>query len=283
MGNVCRNLLLPLALLFLLVAPATAIAESIWFAPPSRGDELRLETVLPNFKNSEHSTFSMAYFLSGTFEPRHNLHISADIPFAHVAEPDGSESSTALGNPYLGVRVERSDSTFAGELGVRLPFASHHEWATGFGYLIDAVDRPEAFYADVASIILGANYQYRSPEGFGVRTRVSPILQIDTEGNVLPDDNYELWIAYSAQGFYQSGPVGFGVGLTGRHWATVGDRRLSEYRSDFGQRSLHEIDLFMNLDYGRLRPSLRIRVPLDEDLTRLFGTSAVLSLGVGLP
>ena len=100
----CRKAIL-LGVLSLLVAiPAQAIAESIWLEP-NRGDEVRLESVLPNFKNADFSTLSMLWFLSGTFEVKPNLHLSADLPLARFADSHSSESSTSIGDPYLGLDI----------------------------------------------------------------------------------------------------------------------------------------------------------------------------------
>jgi hypothetical protein len=272
----CRGFLLFSLLFCAFWAPGSAFAESIWLPQPTQGDELRLEAVLPNLKDADFTTFSLAWFLSGTFQAKETLAFSVDVPFAHVANPEGSESSSAIGNPYLGLRLGSHDTAVMGELGVRLPFAPDNEEAALFGYLIDQVDRTEAFLPEVASATVGVNYRYRSAEGFGVRLRLAPVLWFDS-GTTLADD-FEAWIRYSAQGFYQAGPATFGGGITGRYWASSNDSG-----DNFGQRSIHEFDLFVNLDYGRLRPSLRIRVPLDEDLTEIYEPSAVLSLGVGLP
>ena len=275
MMSVSQRLLLCSVLFCILVVPMAAVADSIWLSQPDQGDELRLEAVLPNVQDGNFTTFSLAWFLSGTFEAKETLALSVDVPFAHVANPEGSESSTAIGNPYIGLRLGPRDAGVMGEIGVRLPFAPDNEEAALFGFIIDQVDRPEAFLPEVASATLGLNYRYRSVEGFGVRLRLAPILWFDT-GSTLADD-FEAWISYSAQGTYRAGPASFGAGFVGRYWAS------DDSDANFGQKSVHEFDIFTNLDYGRLKPSFRIRIPLDKDLTKIYDPSAVLSLGVGLP
>jgi hypothetical protein len=247
-------------------------AESIWLEP-NRGDEIRLEAVLPNILDSEFTTFSMAWFLSGYVAVGDNLYLSADIPYAKFSSDRNNASSSSIGNPYLGLNVGRNDSGFMGEFGVRLPLASSKESAVWTGLAIEQVDRPEAFIRDFASIVLGANYRYRSQEGFGMRLRLAPILWFYT-GDSNYNDGVEAWIAYSAQFLYISGPVSFGGGFTGRYLATSDG-------NGFGESSLNEFDVFLNLDYGLMKPSARLRIPLDEDLTDYLGPSLVLGLGFG--
>ena len=270
--NFRRKLLVPCLMLFLLSIPVSGSAKSIWLEPSS-GSEFRLEGIKPEFKDSELSTFSMVWFLSGYLEATDKLHLNVEIPYARFAGADGGESSKSIGNPYLGLDVGSLDSGSMIEFGFRLPMSSDEEIATLLGAYTDYVDRFEAFFPDVLSVIAAANYRTRSPSGFGLRLRLSPILWIDT-GDMLTDTS-EVWIRYSAQTLFTSGPSSIGIGFSGRYLA------MEDNTDDFGEKSWHEIGIFANWDLGTWKPSARIRLPLDEDLKDLYDAGFVLGIGIG--
>jgi len=270
------RLSIPFLTICLLIISLNTAAGSIWFEP-NRGNEIRLEAMKPSFKDADFTSMSLVWFLSGHFKVGNNLQLRADIPYAHVSEKNGSDSESNAGNPYVGLDVGRLDSGFSGEFGFRLPLVSDSSNldAAIFGAMADYVDRLEAFYPDVLPVTMGASYRHQSPGGFGLRLRLAPVFWIDV-GDALADGT-ELWLRYSGQVFFDTGTAAVGAGLSGRYFASdEGDR-------DFGQKSLHELGLFANLNLGRWQPTFRVRFPLDEDLKDMMDPSFVLSLGLSLP
>ena len=158
--NFRRKLLVPCLMLFLLSIPVSGSAKSIWLEPSS-SSEFRLEGIKPEFKDSELSTLSMVWFLSGYLEASDKLHLNVEIPYARFAGANGGESSKSIGNPYLGLDVGSLDSGSMIEFGFRLPMSSDEEIATLLGAYTDYVDRFEAFFPDVLSVI-AASYWSRS-------------------------------------------------------------------------------------------------------------------------
>ena len=254
--------------------PATAFGTDIWLEP-DRGDEIRLEVTKPSFDHVDLSTFTAMWRLSGRVRVGERAFLNADLPYAHFA-PDGASeySSNAVGNPYLGVQYVPGASGFSSDFGVRVPLAPDDEEAAFLATYADFVDNAEAYLPKVMSFMLGLGYESVAASGVGVRLRVAPVLWIDT-GDVLADGS-ELYLRYSAQVFQRQGSVSVGAGLSGRYLAT------EDAEGGFGERSWHELDFYCNLDLTGWRPSLRVRVPLDSDLTELLDPCFVLGVGVPL-
>lgn len=260
-----------------LVAVAVSSADASIWIEPDRGNEVRLEALKPSFKGGEVSTFSLVWFLSCHGRVGKNVILRADVPYVHLATSEGDDSSNSVGNPYVGVDVGPRLEGFSGEFGLRLPLAQGNGTggpALAYGLLAELVDRMDAFYPDILPVTLGGSYRFAWSNGFGLRLRLAPIFWIDLEDTL--DDPAELWIRYSAQAHYRMGQAVLGTGITGRYVGSSGQD------GDFGEKSMNELDVYVNLESGRMRPAFRIRIPLDNDLKMVQNTSFVISLGYAL-
>jgi hypothetical protein len=198
-----------------------------------------------------------------------------ELPFTYASIDDGfiDESAGAFGNIYVGIEGRGSESAARGEFGVRLPLAPSEgdgALAAEVGQYADLVNRWEAYLPDVLSIHAAVDYKSRTTPGLGLRLRLAPVLWIDT-GDALRDD-VELWALYSAQAWYDGERVAVGAGFSGRLLATETDL-------DLGERTFHEVGMFVSLLFGRFQPGAQLRIPLDEDLSDALNPSVSVSLG----
>ena len=141
-----------LIVLIAMTAAGTAHAQPL---PIHRSDDhtITLEFVKAAFSNWLDTTAGTAtWFLSGRFGLNDVVVLSTEIPFSRAAfddpdfdGPSYEESSTTLGNVYMGVELHSRDTGVYGELGFRLPAADENEDATATGGLASLVDRAEAF------------------------------------------------------------------------------------------------------------------------------------------
>ena len=158
------------------------------------------------------------------------------------------------------------------EVGIRLPVVGDGSEAAGFGMNADPVERMEAHAPDVLPIYFGMNHRVRSEGGLAFRLRMTPVLWVYTED--YGDDNLELFFLHSVQAGYENETVTIGGGISGRFLAT-GDS------SGFGNRSIYQVGLYSNFDFGTFMPGLQVRIPLDSDL-RDAGYNPTYSLSIGM-
>lgn len=254
------------------IGPATAPAQSPWLAP-RQDHPIALEVVKPIFDEDDFNTLTSAAFLSFTVWTGENASIVAELPFAYAGVDDGEfsdgESSTTLGNPYVGVEIRGKDSPSSFEIGVRAPLTSDEEVAALVGAFAD-IDRFEAFLPDVVSLSGFGTYRSRTRNGVEFVLHGGPIFAMQTD----PDggDQAELNLRYAAQIWYRPGAYALGLGATGRAFVTED--------GNFGERTAHQVGIAANVDLGGVRPGIQVRIPLDEDLRDLMDFTVGLSLQV---
>ena len=110
------RLVLPLLLWMLL--PVTLLGQSLWRVP-YQPSQVVLETIVPQYETDQFEGGTGAAFLTGTFMLSSNLEGVVELPLARATAP--STSSTALGNPYVGVGIASTTMPFLVEVGARLP------------------------------------------------------------------------------------------------------------------------------------------------------------------
>lgn len=195
-----------------------------------------------------------------------------DLPLAYgkVDVPDGSgfrsEGETVVGNPYLGVEGSFGPSNVYGRIGGRLPLTPEDKPVASFVGFSSDLDRWEAFLPDQVAVDVLIGYRGQRPSGFIFGVRGGPTLLIPTESG--PDT--EVFALLNGRVGY----VGDGYGVTGG----IGSRvLLSQPGLSFADRSFHQLSAGAWLEGSPVRPGLRIRLPLDEDLSDV--TDFVLGVG----
>jgi hypothetical protein len=86
-------------------------------------------------------------------------------------------------------------------------------------------------------------------------------------------DESEFFFGYGGTVRYEGDEVRMGGGLTGR-W------NVTSEGGDFGGNSVHQLDLEADFLRGSVRPGVQLKLPLDNDLTRVVDTVWGLSLTI---
>lgn len=252
--------LLALVLGGLLFLPTIAFAQSTWL-DPARPQGVSVELLKPDFNRlSDNTFFSGAYIVSGRVAATPALKIMADLPIVHYGV-DGEGlgvSETSVGNPYFGAELAHPNGMLHGELGIRIPLDGN-ESALMSGMASD-LDRREAFFGNLLSIIGNVDYQYQVPSpalsGLTVRLRGGPNLWVYTDD--MADDDVDLYANYAAQLWYEVQRIQVGVGAIGRALLTEGDL-------DFGERTAHQLEVSVLGTYRRVQPGVHFGLPFDDN------------------
>src|SRR5262245_15072862 len=192
----------------LAAASAPLSAQTIG-APQQSRYGIGLEAMRPQIKDpAGFESNGAAIFLSGHAEIKPGTHLQLEIPFVFSKETvnDISESSSSIGDPYLGVQLHKNWLTV--DVGGRAPLASDEETATFFGTLAD-LDRFEAFAVDVASLIGVARVETMATNGFAIAGFGGSAYAIYT-GDETDVDN-ELLLIYGVEASYRSNAVHAGA------------------------------------------------------------------------
>jgi hypothetical protein len=259
------------------VQPASNLySQSIWLEPI--GDRvLYLEILKPSFDYGDYTFPTSVWFLSGRWRLDDKLWLVGELPFA-VAEREqdpwfgsaSGSSDASIGNPYAAVVLRGADMERYGDFGVRLPFPSEANLGSAVGAITELVDRVEAFAPDVLTLAAAYNHLHKTSGEFAVRARLGTVLDVPTEGG-----DVELFALYSVQAWYEDETAAAGGGLSGRLLLTQGNL-------DLGERTLHQLALFVNVTLGRWIPGLQMRFPIEDDFSRLVDLVVGLSLGYEL-
>jgi len=252
----------------------TSRAQPLWF-DRNYDSGLLLEILKPEFEEEDDLTFlTSAWFLSGRFRSSEHLCWTFDIPYTHYGFNSdwADEKDDALGNPYLGVEIGGSTSPYFGEIGFRLPLAPEtYDPAIVAGQFADHIDRAEAFVQDVLPIQALINHHSKNTSGLTTRIRGGVINWIA----IGERDESELFLLYSAHTGYGSSKGSIIAGFSGRYL-------LSENDLDFDEATLHRFSVDTGIQFGRIRPGIHFRLPLDDDLRDVIDYVIGFSLSVGL-
>lgn len=217
----CFTIMLELIIVITII-PSWLPAQSIWLSC-NHDKAISLEILTPDFKGDDAITFtSAALFLSLRYPIAKKIILRAELPFAHFGlEADfglgkSTFSDNTIGNPYIGLEIGKKKFPVFVELGVRAPLAEKENFATVCGISTDPVDRKEAFYRDIVSIIGMANYYHKIPSRFCARLRGGLAYWIDTNKENYYEIENDLFFLYAMQIGYESDKVNIRWGFSGR-------------------------------------------------------------------
>ena len=232
-------------LLGLLAAPVDA--QTIW-SRPYVPNQLAIEAVVPDTPDDA-AALSGATFLSGTFSLNSNVEVAAELPVARYATTNGT-STTALGNPYVGIGFSSTTIPMLVQIGARIPTAPSNA-ATRIGESAD-MGRLSAFRHDelVLSGLLngrfaiGRNTTLRVRTGLGYASFPTP---------TSPDGRDRDWRTYyDAQIWREGNRFLTGVSVTGR--ATLTNPRSTE----------HHAALSLMVNWRRVQPGLVVGTAIND-------------------
>lgn len=234
-----------------------------------------LEWMRPSLTESDGTNFlTSAVLIGGQVEVTSSLAIAARLPITHLGlTGTNAESSTDIGNVYLGGRYAPTASDLQVEIGAYIPIGGPDAFGSGFvGYLSD-FDRLEAYLPETFSLLGRAAYVYRHDSGFRLEGIAGPSALIYT--GEFEDDGTDLYMHYGTRGWYDAGRVSVGAGLSG-----VANLTLSD--ADLGERTVHQGALYVAGNTGSVRPHAYIRLPLDDSFSEvvdfIFGAGVAVAI-----
>ncbi len=258
-----------LALGLLLVASATAVAQSPWLGS-DRTARVALELYRPGFdQQAEFRSLSSVLFVSGRLRASERVAVIGELPVA-FGGLRLADASAQVGNPYVGLELGRPNQPVWLELGGRVPLVgSDPNSAVIVGTFAD-VDRFSSFLAEGAALSGALNVGARAASGLGFRVRAGPELLIPTRSG--PDS--ETLVYYGAEISHVRGPLELS--------AHAGGLWIATESGNFGERSMHQAGAGFSYALGSVRPGLTLRLPLDKDLTEMLDYVVGFTLQVPL-
>lgn len=257
----------------------TAAQSYLMPQTPEKG--IWLEATHPDVKafgDVDLTLASSAWFLSGRYPFTDRFWGVAEVPFAYgnvdISGGSGLEGKSVLGNPYIGAEYALNDRvTF--DAGVRIPVTTADDESFGdvVGMLADMM-RTEAFMMDVVPISAAATFHHRLAGGLSLRARGGATSVIWTGDGDMGESFTFLDYGFFAQ--YPLNVARLGAGLAGR-WD------VTEDEGGFSENSLHHVGLSADYSFGRFRPGVNVRVPLDKEYRDLVSSSIGFYVQMTLP
>ena len=251
-------------------ASSSVTAQTIWAPATVNNPTLMLEMARPvlNSDVGNLSTPSGAIFASTRWPVSNRIIAVGEVPLSYgrLTSPDGSTTidDFAFGNPYVGIEYRFTGSPLFIEAGARAPLTPDDEIVATVVGITSDLDRWEAFAPDIVPVTTMLNYTPRLANGWVMRLRGGAENWIPTSGD------YELYGLADAQGGYAGNRFLVLAGGTGRVLITDD--------SNFGGRTFFQLGAGGWYEFGRVRPGLQFRLPVDSDLTEVsdftFGLSA---------
>jgi hypothetical protein len=240
-----------------------ALAQMPWSTTlPSRG--VALNFLRPKFDVGGTSLTSGAAFLSGRFPTGGDFSLRVEVPFAHL-DVSGSTSS-AFGNPYIGLEQRQAEWTF--DLGFRPALTPDDEFAAQVGLVTD-VTQIEAWIPHAATLATRAAYRHQSTTGMTTELGFAPELWIPTQGG-----DVEFVINHFGSLGYRGSKVWTALGIGGVLSLTAD--------GDFGERSFYQLGGSVGLTQGQVRPAVHFIVPLDDAVNDLVDFAIGVGVGVAI-
>ena len=282
-----RRALILLAITKSIFFVTSLAAQTIWLEQ-HRGISIEVEFQKPYFVDSNSSFATSVLFFTGRLSLSQTITIVGDLPLAHHGYRDdfgleGFKSSTIIGNPYLGVEIQKQAFPVFAELGFRLPLGtdrdefSDESRATGIGMFTDP-DRFEAFRLYDLTVTARLNYRRKLGSDFQLHLRGGWTGGgSNGEYGPLPFQTLD----YGFKLGYQIEQVSIIGGLTGRYLLDGGAPHLSRFDSRRG-RTAHQIAVAASMGFGAVRPGVHFRVPVDDFLNDEIHFVLGLNLGIRL-
>jgi hypothetical protein len=136
-----------IGLLFSLVS-LPASAQTLW-SRPYEPNQFAVEAIVPDAAE-DGDPGTGATFITGTVSLSDNIELAAELPISHFRARSGTRTTTAIGNPFVGVGLSSTTVPFFLQLGLRIPNAPSNR-ATPIGDAAD-VGRTSAFQPDAFAL-----------------------------------------------------------------------------------------------------------------------------------
>jgi hypothetical protein len=260
-----------LLVLFVLAVAAPASAQSIWLDREHR-PSIMAEQFFPSFDGADSGFPTWTWFLTGKLPlGDEGTSVVLELPYAHgeFGDEPFTDSEGSIGNPYVGLEYRPHPTGLILEAGGRLPLASDEKFIPFIvGYYTD-VERQEAFVPDQIPLRIGFHYHHApsdagTPISWDLRLVPSVWIVTDDEDGLLEES--EFFFGYGGLVRYEGETARVGGGITGR-WNATNDN------ADFGEASVHQLDLGADFLRGSVRPGIQVKLPLDDGLSNFVDVS----------
>ena len=275
-----------LVVLLLVVAVSGAVGQSLWSLSDGRS-AASLEIMSSSFNTGpEQSLSSYVVVFSKVWVPSPRVRLVGDLPIGYAKASRtcygsycyrygyGSETCTALGNPYLGAHFLFGDNPLSYlEVGGRLPVAKERLYRFEELGMIADTDRLGWFASNLLIGHIALNWGEKIDRGFVWAMRVGPMLAM-TKGCC--GGGAALNLQYGTRVGLDNGKVHVGAGVSGILGLTASGADLSE-------RTVHTFACRFGVRTSVVEPSLMLRVPLDQDAAWGGLCRYTVSIGLTVP
>ncbi|WP_143815356.1 hypothetical protein [Longibacter salinarum] len=260
-------------LILIVAASALPATGQTLFTRPYLPSTLSVEAVRPAYENGQLSSTTGALFFTGSYTLDKNIELIGELPVAH-ADGETISSTTALGNPLLGLGLSSTRIPFLVEIGVRFPVSSG-DVATQLAQAAD-YGRGAAFLEKEKQAYLLANTRFMLGRKTSIRLRSGLAFGIFEEADTSGTDvtQRDLRLRYAVQVWREGDRLITGASFTGRGITTA--------PGSYSDKSRHHFAFSALLDFERIAPGITIGIPLnaeDRELASfIFGASLDLRL-----
>ena len=242
----------PFLIAILLGTLCTPAAGQTVFSRPYEPNQIALEALVPEFPNDDPSFPTGATFLTATRSLSKQVELAVELPLARYAR--GNTSTSAVGNPYVGLGLSSTERPFLIELGVRIPAVPTNE-AAPVGQRADA-GRTAAFRDETVSFsgLLNGRFSLGRYSSLRLRAGVTyTSIKTDTSGTT---SHWE--VPYSAQIWWDGDPLLTSLSIVGRP---------SFKDAPDNSTALHRAVLSVMLNGKRVQPGLMLGTGLNPLFT----------------
>ena len=229
---------------------------------------LAMEAMRPQFKDEGSDGISGATVLLAAhaqMSPR--VRVLTEVPFSFASADGASNSSSSIGNPYVGLQIGNKPVSL--NIGGRVPLVSIDNFEDDYSFavgLLTDLERWSAYLPETATLEATVRFEHTGESGVGLALLGGSSYWISTLDDPDVDGERELLFTYGLEVSYQSRIIRTGIRAIGL--ANPDDDNL------FDDNSVHQLAGFAELARGVVRPLVQLRLPLDSELkeaTRMSG------------
>lgn len=202
-----------LVALLLSLVSLPASAQTLW-SRPYEPNQFAVEALVPDVAE-EAGTGSGATFITATVSLSDNVELAAELPIARYQSSSGTRSTTAIGNPFVGLGLSSTTIPFLLQLGLRVPTAQSND-ATSIGTASD-IGRISPFEPEAIAVSSLLNGRIELGRYSTVRLRTG--IEYGSRASASPtnEDRIQSWrLQYDGQVWREGDRFITGFTLTGQ-------------------------------------------------------------------
>lgn len=253
-----------LVLFFSLIA-VPAQGQTLW-SRPYEPNQLAIEAIVPDAAD-EAGSLSGATFVTGTVSLNPNIELAAELPLARSTPVGEGTTTTAVGNPFVGIGFSSTSIPILFQFGTRFPVAPSND-ASRLGTAAD-MGRMAAFHREEFALSgllntrlqIGRNTTIRLRSGLEYASRPSLVSSVN--------DRIQNWrVQYDAQMWREGERFLTGLTFTGRALLTSPGTKQ------------HHVGLSLMANWDRVQPGLLVGTSINDLLNSEFVPFAGLTLSI---